>query len=566
MQGRRAANEADRARLATAFVSELFRVNATQAAPQTIGPVSASPAAFVDRGAELIEARFAGQPELQAELYGAVGRVYVDLGVDRLAAEYATRQLTALSAQNASSPRIARSLMLLSEVALTAERDADAEVYALQAVDTLPSKDAMLPDALALLARAQIRNGKFEDVERNVAEGMRLLSIQGKADSLAGAWLKFAQGDLLRARNRFDDATPHFVTAITQAREVDGPQSSAATEMGLYFAQQLIGRNRSEEGRQYVQAALATLEATGDVGRVRAARATAALQSLQYLTGVAGYSESMAVLDNVSGFLQSRASLVPVEVMAEVDYHRARIDLEWGDCNRAKSLLESSAPVLLASKQSLFWQLRLAAFQGWCAMYLGEHEAADRFFREALDVDKRMGRIDQPGAVYEWTSLAINLSMQGRYREAEAVLLSAPPYAEMQGDPLADATRAIPQTLARVRLSAGDLKGAQQVLPPTTPPTENEDPAWAYYPLRGEIACASGKHETGLADLTRIACLSKHRSPSQVPTIFGSHACAPSPACAPCPLAIENRRKSWPARPNARLSPSRTSVRISRSR
>ena len=62
----------------------------------------ARPAVFVDRGAQLIEERFRGQPELQAELYGAVGRVYVDLGVDRLANEYATRQLESLRAQRAN--------------------------------------------------------------------------------------------------------------------------------------------------------------------------------------------------------------------------------------------------------------------------------------------------------------------------------------------------------------------------------------------------------------------------------------------------------------------------------
>ena len=98
MQGQRAAAEAERARLSTAFVSELFRLNATQQSSMTDRAASARPAVFVDRGAQLIEERFRGQPELQASSTGAVGRVHVDLGVDRLATEYATRQLESLRA------------------------------------------------------------------------------------------------------------------------------------------------------------------------------------------------------------------------------------------------------------------------------------------------------------------------------------------------------------------------------------------------------------------------------------------------------------------------------------
>ena len=392
MQGRRAADEAERARLATAFVSELFRVNATQAAPMSEGSARTSPAEFVDRGAQLIEARFRGQPELEAELYGAVARVYVDLGVDRLATEYAMRQLNSLRAQNASGTRIARSLMLLSEAALTAERDADAEDLALQAVEALPRNDAMVPDALALLAQAQILGGKFQDAERNVTEGKRLLGVQGRSHSLAGARLTFADGLLLTSQNRFEDSRPHFEAAITQAQKVDGPQSNAATEFSLYFALELIEHDRSDDGRRYGKAAIAALEASGDIGRVRAARAKAALQQRQFSWGTASYSETIAVLDGVSAYLRSRASSIPAEVLAEVDYYRARAYLEWGEYGLARPLLESSAAVLLRSRQSLTWQARLASVHGWCAMHLGEHETADRFFREALDAETRLGR------------------------------------------------------------------------------------------------------------------------------------------------------------------------------
>ncbi len=113
------------------FVSEPFRINALQepARGDVIGSVGWRPPA--DRGIELIEAKLQGQPELQAQLYAAAARVYVDLGIDRKATRYASRQLDSLRAQKADNAKnTAAALMLLAEAALAADRDSDAEQYA----------------------------------------------------------------------------------------------------------------------------------------------------------------------------------------------------------------------------------------------------------------------------------------------------------------------------------------------------------------------------------------------------------------------------------------------------
>ena len=175
LQGRKAVAEAERTRLATAFVSELFRMNALQESARGYDPTPSGSKLPVDRGIELIEVKFRGQPELQAELYGAVGRVYVELGIDRKASEYAKRQLASLRAQNAENVKIAGALMLLGETALAANRDVDAEDYARQAVVILPANATQAPDALALLARALSRQGKRDDTARTVSEAQRIL-------------------------------------------------------------------------------------------------------------------------------------------------------------------------------------------------------------------------------------------------------------------------------------------------------------------------------------------------------------------------------------------------------
>ena len=237
VQGQRAADEAERARLATAFVSELFRVNSNELVLMNAGAPRPTQAVLLERGARLIEARFEKQPAMKAELYGVVGKVYADLGQDRLANEFATRQLRALREQRASAAQIARSLMLLSEAALSARRDNDAENYARQAVYTLAKDDVLRPDVLALLARAEYRNGKRKEAAQTVAEARALLQQRIDAESAAGAWLLYIEASLLdRDGTRFEDVLPMHRAAIAEALKAEGPASSAAIEMHIALA------------------------------------------------------------------------------------------------------------------------------------------------------------------------------------------------------------------------------------------------------------------------------------------------------------------------------------------
>jgi hypothetical protein len=133
----------------------------------------------------------------------------------------------------------------------------------------------------------------------------------------------------------------------------------------------------------------------------------------------------------------------------------------WGEFTLAKALLESSVPVMLSSTQSWSKRYLSADHQGWLALYRGEHEVADGHLRHAIELRARKdGQAnDYPYASYDWAGLALNMSMQGRHREAEDVLQSAPAFSDLQGDPLSVLSEVIPRTLARVRLDAGDVRG-----------------------------------------------------------------------------------------------------------
>ena len=173
-------------------------------------------------------------------------------------------------------------------------------------------------------------------------------------------------------------------------------------------------------------------------------------------------------------------------------------------------------------------------------MYRGEHEVADGHLRHAISLRNRKDRraSDYPYASYDWAGLALNKSMQGRHREAEDVLQSAPAFSDIQGDPLSVLSEVIPRTLARVRLDAGDVRGARQVFPTKEPAREDgRENLEVYYQTRGEIRCASGDHAAGLTDLTRsIHSQSAVTSPNH-PWVARARAVAGL-----CALALGNRK------------------------
>ena len=162
---------------------------------------------------------------MKAQMYGVIGRVYVDLKVDRLASHYAVRQLEVLRSQKADAPHVARALMLLAEAGLAAERDIDAENYARQAVEALPKNSELLPEALALLSRAQYRTGKRTEARRSVDEGKSILAARGVTKSVANAWLTFEDGALLRGENRSTKLCPFLVPPSTaRSQRLDQPR------------------------------------------------------------------------------------------------------------------------------------------------------------------------------------------------------------------------------------------------------------------------------------------------------------------------------------------------------
>lgn len=498
-QAHKANQEAERAQVATRFVSDLFALDTPQ--PTAEQGSALTHATRLERASQLIEERFREQPLIQAELFGLVSRVYLDLGMERRAIEFASRQLQILRDVDAAPTDIAQALLFMATAAAATGRSADAEDYAQQAVATLPKGSQVLHEALAELALRQVENGRREDVVRGTILEARQAHSSVRPRDTEPAALLWAEAELLELANRFDDALPKYREAIAKAIEQKGANSPEAIEKQLDLAYMLIVRNRSNEADAFGDSAIATLESSGGVRAIRAARAKAYLQATRLMMGAASYNETITNLDLISSRLKQIAIIVPNEVSAEIDFHKASAHATFGNYAQAHLLIQSSAPVLRASMQSFSTLFPVAAVAGEVAMHLGEHDAADRYLRERMDLRIKHGSGSKPFAAFDWAFVAINLSMQGRHSDADSFLSKAPTFVDEAADTEASYATVIPKARALIRMNSGDPWGAREVIGSKLAPVTEVDFSKVALDLVGEIACATGDKELGLSYL-----------------------------------------------------------------
>jgi tetratricopeptide (TPR) repeat protein len=249
--------------------------------------------------------------------------------------------------------------------------------------------------------------------------------------------------------------------------------------------------------------------------------------------------ESIQVLEEISSFLRANAAVIPPEVLAWNDFQRARILTRWGEYAKAKPLLDSSASVLLDT-QSLSRRWRLVTVLGQAAMYLGEHETADRWLRQRIEIRTKMGGGSHPWAAVDWQRYSENLSMWGRHGDAEAVLAAAPRFPDLDRPRVSgDYPRTVPEALTRVRLDAGDFRAALKSLPTTEPSREDTADFHSYFQLRGETRCGTDEAEAGLVDLKRSIKSQSKLASENHPSIARLRAVAGL-----CALSLGQRREA----------------------
>ena len=503
VQARRADAAAEQARVVKDLVVDVFKVNANDnPANNELRQLPAQ--VLLERGARLIDTKFAGQPRLQAELYGVVGGIFADMSSPKLAEEYAIKQIAVLALVDAGADDQARALILLARALEQQGKLADAELRARRAIVVASASPKLgvearfaLIDVLLVQRRDEVAKSELEIVDS---------VMKGGGDSMAreSARAEWVRARIFHRSNRLDLALPIYERAIDAALRAEGPQSRLAIDIRFSLARGLRDVGEVDSSKRQLAAALATMRALGGADDIGAALAEARAMHEMFFTiflsrRLISFEEALGTLERIRKRLDEPSSRVPEAIRARIDFAIGSLHLGWGDFERGSELLASSAPVLQAQAEDPNTHGDIATSLAWSAMHRGDHEEADRHLRAAIELD-RVAWPDGPGRVYRYSDLARNLSMQGRFDEAEAVLASAPNVGTVPGQTVGDPmvyAAVVFLARARVKLDRAEPTAALALLPPDRADIDD-------YPfedrrlLRGAALCALGRAREGL--------------------------------------------------------------------
>jgi serine/threonine protein kinase len=505
VQAQRAARSAERERVVKAFVTDVFRIN-SQVDPKNAALRPASPQSLLEGGAQLIQQRFSGEPELQAELFGVVGGVFSDMGAYKQAADYATKRIEVLTLLRAEKTEQAKALLALGKALLDDERFRDAEPRIRRAREMAGKDATMTADATLSLSRTQFYVGNWVAASSTLSEAEAMLARSSPGPSTARAWATSVRANLLFADNRLDEAIPVYQQAIDIALASEGPLSLTAIDIELDISLWLSQTAHSDLARRYFDAAVSALRKLGGAHEARAAYVNARFAERLGNSGGISASQAIAALESSRASLTSMRLPIPEWWLPRINFWLGSVKARQGDIAHALPLMDASAPLLRASLQSPWQRFTLAGWLGATLSDAGQHERADVMLREMREARRETGATSHPYAAEDFASIAQNLLKQGRYREAEDVLDEAPRFAPMKGEGGHPDryNRMLVWTRAHVRLASGDSAAAIALLKDRAPGADElAQDRTVHGELLGEALCLSDKQSEGLALLKR---------------------------------------------------------------
>jgi tetratricopeptide (TPR) repeat protein len=504
VQAQRAARASERERVVREFVADVFRVN-SHVNPVNAAMRPASPVSLLEGGAQLIQQRFSGQPDMQAELFGVVGGVFSDMGAYKLAVDYSVRKIEALSLMRADDIEQARALLTLAQALFDGRRYVDAELRLRRAIALARNDLPLRLDALAMLAHLQLDQEHLKEAQATTQE-LESQVKAGVASPLVRAWTMFVRAALLESQNHFDQALPLYRQAINLALGAEGPLSLAAIAMRFEFTDSLVKQFNFKLARETHDDADKALRQLGGAHEIRANARSASFAYFLW-----GYS-AISATEATAQMQRSRASLTATELpvpdwfIPKIDMLLAAIQLEGG--NLAAGLPQFEASYLEFRKaigqddNSREWTQVLGA--GLLAV--GRHDEADRQFRESLERTLAAGLGLHPYTAWLYKIIALNLRYAGRWDEAEKFLDVAPLFEPLRGDGTTkdDRDKFLVWERGALQLDRGRVKQAVQMLLAHPPEGPDEDALSGYNGTLGEALCRDHQPAKGMALLKRV--------------------------------------------------------------
>ncbi|MBA8883406.1 serine/threonine-protein kinase [Dokdonella fugitiva] len=275
----RLANERDRALRAEALAQQqsatansvvdylvaLFR----SASPEEAGTRPIAPRDLVDRGRREIDTRLADAPQQRARLLGALGKIYLELGLPDDAADSLGR--AAELERTHGTPRQRATYLSEQGFAMNlAERPAAAGPVlreALAALGTVAPEDRKLAaDILSTLGLSQARNG---DATAGIASAQRALDYAAAAegaDSVRYAQCLYALAEAEMRNGRLDDAERDARRSIETMRKRLPDDADEVIQAKGFLTEVYEQQGRYADGERLLREMLETRLRTLDPG------------------------------------------------------------------------------------------------------------------------------------------------------------------------------------------------------------------------------------------------------------------------------------------------------------
>jgi len=381
----RAESEARKAVAVEEYLVSIFGA-ADPFAPTAAGKGDVTARALLDRGAQRMDTSLIDQPEVRAELRGALGRVYANLGVyDKATSELRSSLAARRVLYRGDNASVAEAMDQLGEV--------------LVKEDSLDEADSLLRGGLAMRRRL------FGDANPNTAESLNHLA------------------ELLENRDAFDKAEPLFRQALAIRRGLYGDSDLTVAASRDYLGQMLHSKGDDSEAVSQYRAALAIR--TSRLGAEHPATAetlhdlAASEENLgRYADAERDYRLALAIERKTLGD-NHRSVTLTLNDLGQMLFKTGRMD-------EADTMLRAA----LAINRKLFGENHEAVSANIANLALVVRERGDfvetvRLLQEALKIDLALYGPEHVNVGFDLNEIAVVLRLEGRPDSAVTLLRRA---------------------------------------------------------------------------------------------------------------------------------------------
>ena len=340
-QAQRAELAAQRQRVVTSFAAALLRADQAAFFARTDSRRPTPELTLAD-SATLIQQRFPGEPELQADLLGAVARLFLEMDRPELAAEHAQRQHEALQRAGAGPAALAAAKLLAAEAWLAAYRWAEADAEAQEALKLAGSSSPLRAEALASIAQSAWFSGHADAAQAALLGAEALLPIQPPT-STAPARVQALRAEMAERAGRYAEADARLERSIALALAAQGETSPLVHQLRQLAAQSLIDHGRTQRAAPLIEAVLRNLNSRGGPALIEARIVQAEFALASYRAGLARHGEAEQAAESAAALIDAQPEPPPAQQL-RLNLTRSRLAFVHGDIDTAWDLLHASFP------------------------------------------------------------------------------------------------------------------------------------------------------------------------------------------------------------------------------